>query len=810
MAKLVLIKDFSNYRNRFVRREILSEIAEDESIIWAPTGDVNFHTNDGLTTEHVFNSWIYDWEPDYLLEYSSDWLDPAVSPATPSSRWFVIEFRKVRGKQYKAILQRDIVADKYQAIIKAPAFIEKATLSTDDKFIYNSEGLSVNQIKTSEWLLKDATGIGWIVGYLSRVQPGETDLNIAISAQSKEPFDYTFSSFATLFGITITDPTSPISERVLKNGLIQTYKRNSLGFKYDDFIVFNNDGLASVQVSNPIQELPIVNTYTPAIINFSAEGTALNTLKVGYETGFNNRLSVFVDELVNEYNIIKFENANELINLNGKILFDGNANYYKINISPAGEYQDISKKTYIDAVGAVCQAMVSDAVSYFNSQEQSQITLQNGEFRLTINAQNYIITLTPYILGSVETNLAASRNQLEDAPYDMFCIPYGKITITNSSTELFKTNQSLAQLIAQAIGHQAGTRLLDLQLLPYFPITSLAGTTIDISTLTNDIDYSFIEKVETAGGTTTRTDVGIIFYCKRSSGNIAIDFSLFPEDIKIENECSMYRLCSPNYQGQFEFNLAKMGGISYFNVDFTYKPFNPYIHVNPDFSNLYGRQFGDARGLICGGDFSVAVATDQWAQYEINNKNYQNIFDRGIKNLEVMQRQERIGSVANAITGTIQGGATGAAAGSQGGAAGIIAGAVAGTTAAAIGGGVDLALLGERQREAKAYQIDMFNMQLQNIKAMPDSLTKSSALTANNKIFPFLEYYTCTEAEKEALRRKLKYNGMTVGRIGTIEEFLQADYSFIQCQLIRLEDASIDSHQWEAIYDELAKGVYIK
>ena len=306
----------------------------------------------------------------------------------------------------------------------------------------------------------------------------------------------------------------------------------------------------------------------------------------------------------------------------------------------------------------------------------------------------------------------------------------------------------------------------------------------------------------------------IIFYCQKSNWNFAIPYNLFPHDLdpdlKIVNECDMFRLCSPNYQGQFEFNLAKMGGITYFNVDFTYKPYNPYIHINPDFSNLYGRQFADARGLICGGDFSVAITTDQWAQYEINNKNFQNIFDRGIKNLEVMQRQERIGAIAGATVGTIQGGASGAMAGSPGGPPGAIIGAAVGTTAAAIGGGVDLALLGERQREQKSYQIDVFNMQMQNIKAMPDSLTKSSAFTANNKIFPFLEYYTCTEAEKQAIRNKIKYNGMTVGRIGTIREFLLEDYSFIQCQLIRLEDADIDAHQWEAIYDELAKGVYIK
>ena len=59
-------------------------------------------------------------------------------------------------------------------------------------------------------------------------------------------------------------------------------------------------------------------------------------------------------------------------------------------------------------------------------------------------------------------------------------------------------------------------------------------------------------------------------------------------DIKVSDACDMYRLVSPNYNGQFEFSLAKNGSINYFNVDYNYKPHTPYIHINPDFAGLYG------------------------------------------------------------------------------------------------------------------------------------------------------------------------------------------------------------------------------
>lgn len=130
----------------------------------------------------------------------------------------------------------------------------------------------------------------------------------------------------------------------------------------------------------------------------------------------------------------------------------------------------------------------------------------------------------------------------------------------------------------------------------------------------------------------------------RKTVRIFYYYNTLIEDIKIANECDLYRLCSPNYNGAFDFNLMKNNKeVKKFNVDCQYKPYNPYIHVNPDFAGLYGRDFDDSRGLVCGGDFSIGIVNDQWNAYEIQNKNYQNIFNRQIQNMEVnnsIARQE--------------------------------------------------------------------------------------------------------------------------------------------------------------------------
>ena len=178
--------------------------------------------------------------------------------------------------------------------------------------------------------------------------------------------------------------------------------------------------------------------------------------------------------------------------------------------------------------------------------------------------------------------------------------------------------------------------------------------------------------------------------------------------------------------------------------------------------------------------------TSAWAQYELNNKNYQQMFDRQIQNLKVNQDVQRKQQVFNAVTGTIMGGAGGTLVGSKGGPAGMIAGGIAGSAASAIGGALDVKYGDILRNEALDYTKDMFGYNLGNIQALPNGITKTSPLTANFKYFPFIEMYDCTEVEKQALRNKLKYNGMTIMRIGTLKEFYTPG-SYVKGKLIRLE-----------------------
>ena len=186
------------------------------------------------------------------------------------------------------------------------------------------------------------------------------------------------------------------------------------------------------------------------------------------------------------------------------------------------------------------------------------------------------------------------------------------------------------------------------------------------------------------------------------------------------------------------------------------------------------------------------------------------MFDRQIKNMDVQNDINKQGALAQAIVAPITGGAAGAAVGAQvGGAYGAIAGAAVGAIGGGITAGIDYANNIKMMEENKQYAIDMYSYNLQNIQAIPTSLTKTSALTYNTRVWPFIEYYTCTDAEKDALKDKIKYNGMTIMKVGKLNDYLLGEDNFYKGKLIRLSDVKIDGHMAFEIYNELNKGVYL-
>jgi len=758
-------------------------------LTFASFSNVNFNPNDFVNTEQIIN-FDEEWCPDYLIVTDED--DNILHT------WFIIESQRTRLGQYRIVLKRDLINDYYDYLYDAPTFIEKGTVPPTDSAIFNSEGMQFNQIKISENILKDESDIAWIVGYTSRNLPTDSgsDTQLTVNTSLNLEYDNILSSFPLKDYINDPNPiiyTRPNEWKIEFTTYRGTYDNNETTILSHTTFSFNQDVTEYSSNTNNIE-----TSAFPISFNFNDKGR--KDLDALFEPVLGENLENIRDGIIEANlfgDITDIINEAELLNYEGNIIYDSDSDkYFKVRLEKT---TSVKNETWM--------------ANYSNS--SLGLTLKNiftgfdgigtiGESgpRLNGTSNRYYIIFDEITSANLQSIILKDHFTLNDAPYDMFCIPYGKIKIIEDGNELGTVDRNIslkfAQKLAELLGKDA---LLDLQLLPYCPIKyAINDENINISGLPSGSQYSLLSTTAENGPA-----VSILLWCTNSSGTFTIPYSYFVKDYKIENECDIWRICSPNYQGIFEFSAAKNRGINFFKVDYTYKPYNPYIHIAPNWGGLYGEDFNDARGLILGGDFSVATTSDAFRQYEITNKNYQNIFDRGIKNMDTMRKYQAVDETIGAIAGSFQTSATGFMLGGGWGAA---IGGVAGLGA----GLADVAMSEGKYRENKSYQTDLYNYNLQNVRALPDSLVKSSALTYNNKLFPFIEHYTCTDEEKNALRNKIRYNGMTIMRIEPLGNYLIEGNgsNFIQGQIIKINDNICDdSHLSLAIYEEIKRGVFI-
>ena len=519
----------------------------------------------------------------------------------------------------------------------------------------------------------------------------------------------------------------------------------------------------------------------------------------------------------------------EMLALNGRyIKTSSDEKIYKIVCYTTEEsiasYQNVASKRYdgrfitptnsptlFEACdNAVIQACVDEGITYVQ-RTYDDVQAYEVEYQTSTRLNFALYDVTESASCTLNLGVEADRVHPIDAPYDIFCIPYNKdepVTIYDGSVVAYNVTPDIAIQLATEFSRKysgAGT-LYDIQILPYCPVRNydiLVDGHINIEAIKTDTKRFKAITFE-------QNTVGCAFMVDRSSFTANIPYSIVVNDVKVENQTDMYRLCSPNYSGLFEFNAAKNGGVDYINVDCTYIPHNPYIHININFKNLYGADFNDVRGLVCGGDFSLPTLTDAWETYQLNNKNYQAMFDRQIRSMDVEYGIARTEAIVGAVAGVFGGATAGASAGGQFGPVGAGIGGVLSAAGSGVGAYFDLKHQQERFDEQKSYATDMHNLQLGNVKALPTTLSRTTAYTFNNKIFPFVEYYTCTDAEKQAFKDKLKWEGMTVGRHDRVSNYIDGiNKRFLMAQIKRLEGVADDYHIVNALSEELQKGVYI-
>jgi hypothetical protein len=786
-VNLLYLKKFNNYYNKRVK--YYSDIEEyiNNCEDYSYNAGVDFNPGDNINTVKVANLSSLHFSPDYLLVLEENDSKAIVS------RWFVMEMKRERNGQYTVQLRRDLIADYFEQLKTSPMLVLKGNLQPNSPLIYNRENISVNQIKKDEIALKDFTDTSWIVGYIANDSFTESQQFEVVNSGELN----TVPSIESL-GITLKDSTEPE-----QGGYIHQIPNVKFKYKYRSMDTWFGWGVPVICEYNYTDNIftnfsEVANSTEPSIDVYGVHGAeGLERMLNAYKTAFNNRKQAIINGLDayfdgEQINVVDTEDYSEIYALNGKVVRSNQTGlYYKLTI---GKGRTETTNKLLSSQNPTELSLYQAAMSAI----QNTATAVEGEYYYREKdcvGIEYTDTITDIVLsplpgaGYAKVNITSGHKLLEDAPYSMFCLRNTPI------------NLNLAIKIAEKLDKKC----YDLQLLPYCPVPTKIemdhgipypnGNAIE----ENDFFNIFDDKDE---------KLDYIFFATTSQGSFVIDkqisVPLDPVGIKVANDCDTYRLCSPNYNGIFEFNATKNGGVDYFEVSYTYKPYSPYIHVNPNFKNLYGSDFNDARGLICGGDFSLPRTTDAWETFQLQNKNYLNIFDREIETMDQVHTYDLWSGGISAAAGAVGAGFGMGALMNPG--IGLLAGGLS------AGGGIVDVIFGDKKYNLnKQLSIDKFNMNLQNIRALPTSLSKVGAYNIDNKVFPFLEYYTCTDTEKDTYKKRIKYEAMTVNAIGTLEEYIDEanDYNFFSASPIILDDIADDYHLATAIAEELQKGVYL-
>lgn len=780
-----------------------------------------FNYGDGVDTTQVVNTsaWVNENRvPDYCV----------VEDQTNGSRqyWYVVEWKYLRRGQYEATLKRDVLSENYDIIITAPMLIKKGTVaSSNDPAMFNTEGQAYNQIKSDEVPLYDATGCPWIVGYVP-LDAFTTDTEISKNIYVEPSFTYTtLEDFRSDFpyDVDMTPNARTIIRRYDRYPIYNIRANVAVG----DTVLrriqaanvsFNSSGLLTYDINattNRINPLDWHNSsstgfYTVPRKTLSDSFTSFKPYR--NFAGGEPDVPRLTKDIINSY-------TPEILKQIDNSIF----NVYPQNYSADTTLKSILYKSV--KIGTKTYTIFPSNKLIWKEEVVPASTFQllstNLKDTILVNKNNnnsYIVTLKYYEAGyklvestqTIKTTMPGKDKiiQLREDPYAMFCIPYGEVKLRKDGVDQITTVKDAA-LIATGISTSDGDKkVLDVQLLPYCPIREIV-----VDDEEGVVDYSSLTRTAQVQDIKNEADAVIskIFWCTNNSFSFQIPLSLKVENYKIENETTTYRLCSPNYNGLFEFNLAKNGGLDWIEVNCSYKPQTPYIQLNPNFKKLYGQNateglsagdYNDQRGLICGGDFSLPQVSDAWANYQMNNKNYQNIFDREVQSMEISNRYQRISDWMNLTSGTAKAGM----------AIGSLSNPVTGGVSAGINAvtGVASNIMSDRLRDEQlSLKKDLFNYNLQNIQALPQSVSKTAAFNINSKYVPFLEKYTCTEEEKNALRDKLRWQGMTVMRTGQIQDYVWADDTYIEAMPLRLTGLGEDTHTAQAIAQELNMGTYI-
>lgn len=562
MAAIYILSGYQNYFNRQIKEPKELVAAYPQNLVsYYDTGNVtqviNFNPADGVIAHHTVGrpENPYDGLGDYFL-YTEDGLNV-------TSRWFIIESTRTRQGQYNVTLKRDVIADNYNKVLNSECFIQKATVNDESALIYNQEAITTNQIKKAEYPLKDESKMAWIVGFVNKEAPAKT---FAINSTVVPDFkvdkleDWQYYKYV---GRGVAPGESPIMRAYITRNTPPDVAA------IPERWTFGSTKMG-VTVENDLTSQYIYENYQ----------TNMKTYLNGYRNGVKGRVS---NNYKNYFTNLPTQNETDFYGIqstSGKIIQVGTNTFYKITLDRSEKYSQEVTVTENKNGGDLYTYMQN----IFDNAPGRVSGTGSPVYKMSLSLTLIRPVLTPVVEGEYTVDFPAKTGHLvnKDGPFDVFCIPFADDMQIQVGSTVVKANKQFAMSIASELGRNLAGDCYDIQLLPFCPMTgyTITDNIFDINS-SDSKRFTAIKKGDDI--------VYWMFWSTSNSGTFNIHLPILAGNKKLANQCDMYRLVSPNYSGQFEFNLAKNGGyVEYFNVDYTYLPISSYIHVNPDFKGLYG------------------------------------------------------------------------------------------------------------------------------------------------------------------------------------------------------------------------------
>lgn len=816
---------FNNYYNRIIKR--YNTILE----YGTPMGkqeDCNFVHGDGINSSFTFNKSLHlEDTPDYVIveDYQGH-----------LSRWFVTNSFKLRDRQDKLELRRDLVADYYDDVLKrSPCLIRRGYVDNTSPFIFNNEGVQYNKIKKEEVLIKDESNCSYIVGFFAKnAFPSGATVNGTIKDDN---YDYSYTDLASF-------PYSDYVEGAGNNHTEEAKiaRNNNVGSR--TFYSLKNSGRHFF--NNPPHYWNAEMFFNKANWNLPTGATSV------YSTAYTSKIYYNTSSMENNVRLECFNDARPTENDTRALalstyfsIMNSNMNYDDATLTLSVEtifglqkslYEALNvyngKKIKLGSTIYDCEVIISSptletktsalnpniawnsVASRINNYIPTDLQLSNAvgsrnilqyvsnnnkeyttdDIRLLLETQQVYLKFSEAASDiSTTVDTPSNRTHLSEQPYDMFVlinesnIPY-KIGTTDYVSN-HETNINMAQAICEA----AGGATYDIQIVPFNPIRGaiLADGTI------NWLNYDS-HAIKDANNNI----IGHYILCSSADLKFTLEkdeLKFNPSDYKLDFNTRQYRLCSPNQETIFDFSPSVNGGIDNWEVTANYRPFASYIKVQPTWKSWYGEATyngsTDFRGLLYNSSLCVTQLNDPWSNYVSNNKNFQQLFDNQINTLTKQQSIER-----NAMEETLGWRS--------------YTGMPIGSIARVIGGMKDIDMTRELNNLALQKMSTDFNYQLDNIQSMPHTIKKLTNINGDTRVFPYIEIYGCSEDEENSFNLKMKYTGYTIMTTGYCWDYLKVgEETFIQADLIRLDlsfsEETADNHMATEIANELGKGLYI-